>query len=245
MTSPPLGRAHGWALLSVSLALGSLSCGSQMVPEAPKQLPVAPFLHRPFAGDFPSSNVFDHDLPISWADTNGSVLAWWGDTVQALDGHMGYDWGMPEGTPLLAATGGLVTRAGLSPTSYCPPLGESTANQAVVVLHETPEGESFLILYSHASVVKVEVGDWVEPGQMVALSGSTGCSTGPHLHFQVEYLARWEAPTTAGGLPIIGEGGTAVDPYGWAGSGPDPWARHPLGAVSQRLWMAGEAPVLN
>lgn len=225
-----------------ALALVTLSCGSVLLPGPPDQLPVAPFLHRPFAGDFPVTSVFDHDLPLSWDDHNGSVLAWWGDTIQALDGHMGYDWVMPEGTPLLAAASGFVTRAGLSPVAYCPPLGRSVANTAVVIIHETPEGERFVVAYSHVSSVNVEVGDIVEPGQVVALSGTTGCSSGPHLHFQVEYEAPWLAPTTAGALPVTAEVGVAVDPYGWAGSGVDPWARHPLGAVSQRLWVDGAAP---
>jgi len=230
------------AFIPAALALVMPSCENVLVPEAPEQLSVAPFLHEPFAGQFPVTSVFDHDLPLSWNDNNGSVLAWWGDTIQALDGHMGYDWVMPEGTPLLAAASGFITRAGLSPEAYCPPLGKSVANTSVVILHETAEGERFVVAYSHVSAVNVAVGDIVEPGQVVAFSGNTGCSSGPHLHFQVEYQGRWEAPTAVGGLPVSAEGGVAVDPFGWAGSGVDPWARHPLGAVSRWIWVDGDAP---
>jgi len=241
--SKHLFRYPSRILPSAALALTIGSCGGILAPVAQTPLPVAPFLHRPFAGDFPLTNVFDHDLPLSWADTNGEVLAWWGDTIRALDGHMGYDWGLPEGTPLLAAAGGFVTRAGWSEEQYCPPLDRVVANRAVVILHETPEGERFVILYSHLADVHVGVGDLVKPGDVVGLSGTTGCSTGPHLHFQVEYQARWEAPTTPGALGVVAEGGVAVDPYGWSGQGPDPWAELPEGVVSRSLWMAGEAPV--
>jgi murein DD-endopeptidase MepM/ murein hydrolase activator NlpD len=232
----------GWLLGAMDLLLTAPSCGGFYPPEEPEQCAVEPFLHRPFAGEYPVTNVFDHDLPVSWSDHNGVVLAWWGDTVQALDGHMGYDWVMPEGTPLLAAAAGIVTHAGPSSPSYCPPLGRTTTNLVVTILHETPEGERFYVGYSHVSAATVEVGDRVEPGQTLALSGNTGCSTGPHLHFQIEYSAHWEAPTAGGALPVAAEAGVAVDPYGWAGAGTDPWARHAFGAVSQRLWVDGAAP---
>ena len=46
-------------------------------------------------------------------------------------------------------------------------------------------GNGLLTRYSHASKLAVSVGDIVTPGQVVALVGSTGRSTGPHLHFEV------------------------------------------------------------
>lgn len=239
-----MSRRGFWrrGLIALTAALAGTGCDKALLPPAAPQLDVRPFLHRPFAGDYAVTSVFDHDLPLSWDDTNGAVLAWWGDTIEALDGHQGYDWPMPDGTPLLAAASGFVTRAGIGSEQYCPPLGRSTRNVAVVILHPTPEGERFVLLYSHLSEVAVEIGDVVAPGDVVGYSGDTGCSTGPHLHFQVEYQGPWDGRTVPGALPVTGEGGVPVDPYGWAGSGADPWALRPFGAVSRSLWVPGAAP---
>ena len=213
------------------------ACSESLAPMSGVQPTVAPFMVRPFEGDFPVVSVFDHDLPISWDDSNGRVLAWWGDTIEALDGHMGYDWVMPEGTPLLASASGTVTRAGLANSQYCPPLGKTTQNESLVILHQTPGGERFVIAYSHISKAEVSVGDTVAAGQLVARSGDTGCSTGPHLHFQIEYQSRAEAPGVLGGLGVPAVRGIAVDPYGWSGPGQDPWAENPWGARSTWLWV--------
>jgi len=219
-------------------ALAACSDGTTPIgPNGGSQFAVEPFLLSPFHGAYPVTNVFDHDLPLSWDDRNGRVLAWWGDSIEALDGHMGYDWVMPEGTPLLAAASGIVTRAGLGSEQYCPPLGRSTRNGSVVVLHETPEGEHFAIAYAHISRAEVSAGDAVAAGQVLALSGNTGCSTGPHLHFQVEYQSRAQAPVITGGVGVPAVRGIAVDPFGWAGGGPDPWSENPWGARSSWLWL--------
>jgi len=137
---------------------------------------------------------------------------------------------------------GIVTRAGLGSSRYCPPLARNTRNESVVIVHKTPEGERFAIAYAHISRAEVIVGDVVAAGQLVALSGNTGCSTGPHLHFQVEYQSRSEAPTVTGGLGVPAARGIAVDPFGWAGAGADPWGEKPWGAASSWLWL--EAPPL-
>lgn len=206
---------------------------------------MASFLHRPFQGDFPVASLFDHDLPISWDDANGVVIPWWGTPVATLDGHKGYDWVMPEGTPLLAAAAGIVTRSGLSNEAFCPPLGRSTRNRVVVVVHTTVEGERFAVAYTHVSAEVVGVGDVVAPGQLLAFSGNTGCSLGPHLHFQVEHQRRATAPGILGGLGVPAVREVAVDPYGWEGSGPDPWSVADLGAASAFLWLPGEAPPMG
>ena len=173
------------------------------------------------------------------------MLSWWGEVVDRLDGHQGYDWPMPEGTPLLAAAPGVVTRAGTSEEAYCPPLGRSVGNTRVVILHTTSEGASFYVLYSHLSSTATHVGDVVDRGQVIGYSGDTGCSTGPHLHFQVERVVPASGPTLPGALGVFAERNVVVDPYGWAGNGPDPWARAPWGAESQWLWQDGEAPAVR
>ena len=86
-----------------------------------------------------------------------------------LPGHNGIDWGMPIGTPILAVDGGKVIVRHTSATGF---------GRYIKLQH--PWGQS---LYAHLSEFKVKVGDVLESGQMVGLSGNSGFSTGPHLHF--------------------------------------------------------------
>ena len=85
--------------------------------------------------------------------------------------HKGVDFGCPEGTPVLAALGGTVTYAGWT-NGY---------GNCVVIRHD--DGTS--TRYAHNSELLVEVGQTVIQGEAVSLSGNTGNSTGPHLHFEI------------------------------------------------------------
>ena len=89
------------------------------------------------------------------------------------DGHRGIDisgYGI-NGKPIAAAQGGRVTFSGwLNSYGYC-----------VFLDH----GDGLSTRYAHASALACSVGDVVLPGQTVAYVGSTGYSTGPHLHFEV------------------------------------------------------------
>ena len=87
------------------------------------------------------------------------------------DGHTGMDLAVPTGTPVRAALGGTVTTA-----TY-----HSSYGYYVMVDH----GNGLSTLYAHNSRLMVKVGQTVETGDVVSLSGSTGRSTGPHLHFEV------------------------------------------------------------
>lgn len=85
--------------------------------------------------------------------------------------HKGVDWSVPVGTSVYASSGGTVTRAGWSSSyGYC-----------VYIQH--PDGKE--TRYAHCSKLYVSVGDTVVQGQLIALSGNTGDSTGPHLHFEI------------------------------------------------------------
>jgi murein DD-endopeptidase MepM/ murein hydrolase activator NlpD len=85
--------------------------------------------------------------------------------------HPGMDIGVPTGTPIRAADGGRVAIAG-----WVGGYGNYTCIQHTA---------SLATCYGHQSVIKVHVGEQVSQGQIIGLSGSTGHSTGPHLHFEV------------------------------------------------------------
>jgi murein DD-endopeptidase MepM/ murein hydrolase activator NlpD len=108
--------------------------------------------------------------------------------------HEGLDFPAPPGTPILASAGGRVVTAGAS----------GAYGNAVVIDH----GNGLATLYGHAARLFVRPGDLVMPQQAIAAVGSTGRSTGAHLHFEVmrhgirveprDYLAHVDVP---GGLP--------------------------------------------
>ena len=85
--------------------------------------------------------------------------------------HKGVDWSCPVGTAIMASSGGTVTQAGwFSSYGYC-----------VTLRH--PDGRQ--TRYAHLSKVLVKAGQSVAQGQKIGLSGNTGRSTGPHLHFEI------------------------------------------------------------
>jgi murein DD-endopeptidase MepM/ murein hydrolase activator NlpD len=85
--------------------------------------------------------------------------------------HEGLDFSAAEGTPIYAAAGGIVTTA------------ERTPDYGNIV--KVDHGSGLETRYAHASKLMVKVGDRVEKGQVVALVGSTGRSTGAHLHYEI------------------------------------------------------------
>lgn len=89
----------------------------------------------------------------------------------ASSNHKGVDWAVPTGTAVVASSGGTVVKAGWS-TGY---------GYCVYINH--PDGRQ--TRYAHLSKVLVSVGQTVSQGQRIALSGNTGASTGPHLHFEM------------------------------------------------------------
>lgn len=85
--------------------------------------------------------------------------------------HKGIDWATPVGTAVVASSGGTVTRAGWgSGYGYC-----------VYIQH--PDGKT--TRYGHLSKILVKSGQHVAQGEKIALSGNTGVSSGPHLHFEI------------------------------------------------------------
>jgi murein DD-endopeptidase MepM/ murein hydrolase activator NlpD len=92
------------------------------------------------------------------------------------DFHTGIDFGVPEGTPVHAAAAGVVSFAGRQ------------GGYGILVVIEHAGG--FSTYYAHLSKALVEVGQFVEQGQIIALSGNTGLSTGPHLHFEIRRFGK-------------------------------------------------------
>lgn len=85
--------------------------------------------------------------------------------------HKGVDWAVPVGTTIFASSAGTVVRADYN-GSY---------GKCVLISH--PDGR--MTRYAHCSKLLVSKGDYVEQGETIALSGNTGRSTGPHLHFEI------------------------------------------------------------
>jgi murein DD-endopeptidase MepM/ murein hydrolase activator NlpD len=81
------------------------------------------------------------------------------------------DLAVPTGTPIRAALGGTVTVSKYNAGGY---------GYYVMIDH----GNGLATLYGHCSKLLAKVGQTVEAGDIIALSGSTGRSTGPHLHFE-------------------------------------------------------------
>jgi murein DD-endopeptidase MepM/ murein hydrolase activator NlpD len=87
-------------------------------------------------------------------------------------GHRAIDIAAPIGTPVYAADNGIVIQAGYSKDGY---------GGRVIIDHQI----DYVTLYAHLSQALVEVGDVVQKGQIIGYVGSTGNSTGPHIHFEI------------------------------------------------------------
>lgn len=92
-------------------------------------------------------------------------------TAGASTYHKGVDWATPVGTPVYASSGGTVAKAGWG------------SGYGYVVYINHPDGRQ--TRYAHLSKVQVSVGQSVSQGDKIALSGNTGVSSGPHVHFEI------------------------------------------------------------
>jgi murein DD-endopeptidase MepM/ murein hydrolase activator NlpD len=110
--------------------------------------------------------------------------------------HSGIDLGVPMGTPVRAAADGIVRRAS----------DDRVSGRLVLVDH----GSGVSTVYCHNEALLVAPGDAVTKGQVIALSGNSGLSTGPHLHYQLD-LPRGPADPLlfrAARPPQLASGGT-------------------------------------
>lgn len=119
-------------------------------------------------------------LSLSWPMVSFTITQPFGPTNVTLEPpfgpfkhfHTGIDIAAPLGTPVMAAADGLVVAVGRGSTGY---------GNYVVIAH----GGGVETLYGHLLQANVKAGDRVVRGEVIALEGSTGFSTGPHVHFEV------------------------------------------------------------
>lgn len=116
---------------------------------------IPPTYIKPLSGGRLSSSFGPRKQPKPGASTN----------------HKGIDWATPTGTSIVASCGGTVSKAGWG----------SGYGYVVYIDHE--DGKQ--TRYGHLSKILVTVGQKVKQGDKIALSGNTGVSTGPHVHFEI------------------------------------------------------------
>jgi murein DD-endopeptidase MepM/ murein hydrolase activator NlpD len=102
--------------------------------------------------------------------------------VRNNEPHHGIDFAMPEGTTLRSVADGVVERV----------LNEGELGKGVFVRHD----DGTLSIYGHLKEIAVKQGEHVNAGETLGLSGNTGLSTGPHLHFAMkDGSGEWVDPT--------------------------------------------------
>jgi murein DD-endopeptidase MepM/ murein hydrolase activator NlpD len=129
----------------------------------------------------PKPDTATPTLPSLWPlEVEGYVTRGNADSTDYSGPHPGLDVAVPVGTPIRAAGGGTIVEVG----------DDAKYGRFVRVEHR----DGYETLYAHASRILVKQGDKIPSGRTIALSGNTGQSTAPHLHFEVR------------------QGGAAVDP---------------------------------
>jgi len=125
-------------------------------------------------------------LPIGAPVKQMRITSNYGTRKDPFDGkqkrHRGIDFAGKIGTELMAVAPGRVISA-----------GERVGYGTTV---EIDHGLGFTTLYAHLSHIMVSRGDWVKPGTVVGLGGSSGRSTGPHLHYEIRYKGAQFDPAT-------------------------------------------------
>ncbi|MDK8464513.1 M23 family metallopeptidase [Marinobacter sp. SS13-12] len=120
--------------------------------------------------------------PITW----GWLSSKYGYRSDPFNGkrtwHAGVDLAGKEGSDIISVAGGVVTYA--------------DERYGYGNLVEVDHGDGLVTRYAHAKTIKVKVGDVVQKGEVLALMGSTGRSTGPHVHFEVIRNGKSENPET-------------------------------------------------
>jgi murein DD-endopeptidase MepM/ murein hydrolase activator NlpD len=135
----------------------------------------------------PLSGTHSTKYPLIWPLQKGTITQLFGPTPYVYEPpgfgyphfHTGVDIAYTQGTPILAADDGVVVAASASI------LGGQLVGYGnyVILAHRN----NFFSLYGHLLGFAVKVGDTVKQGQVIGYEGSTGNSTGPHVHFEYRY----------------------------------------------------------
>ncbi len=230
-TTPPSEPISSAPTLDLTVPSTSSQAPAELTCSGTKHPAAGPFMVAPFHGWTEVVSFLDHDQPDYAVDgkivlANGLTAlatdgqesdvfpAYWSPALRQFinyDGHNGYDFAISY-QPVYAAAAGTIQFAGWSNSGY---------GNMILINHHN----GYVTLYGHLSQLDVQTGDRVSTGQEIAISGSTGRSTGPHLHFSVFLDCN------------------VVDPYGWTGSGRDPLQAFG-GEQSSYLWLPGHDPLL-
>lgn len=115
---------------------------------------------------------------------DGVITSQWGERQNPLlhkqEFHDGLDIAVAEGTKVVAVRSGRVTEV------------RTSATYGRLLKYETEDG--YEVMYAHLSEVLVNKGEEVQQGQVIARSGNTGLSTGPHLHYSIQKDGEWLDP---------------------------------------------------
>jgi len=107
----------------------------------------------------------------------GRLSSQFGWRIHPIEGiekqHRGLDIANSEGTSIVAAGSGVVTQAG----------SHNTYGNMIMITHVL-DGQAYTTVYAHLSVIRVKEGQQIRIGELIGNMGSTGLSTGPHLHFE-------------------------------------------------------------
>ena len=164
---------------------------------------------------------------------SGYISSYFGERMDPFNGeeafHKGLDFASEAGTDVLAVAQGVVTWAG--------------PREGYGVLVEVNHGNGYVTRYAHNSRVLVAAGDTVERGQTIAVVGSTGRSTGPHVHFEVLKDGRQIDPmafighyAAASRRPLTPSFGPAVVPWKCIGRAMAPFRTAPGSPRFQLMW---------
>lgn len=147
--------------------------GGNIVPERTRADGTIPVAHAVYARVPGDAGRYEDgsSAPLHWPLDDRGVITRGPVGAGGSERHTGLDVAVPVGTPIRAAGGGIVIGAGEDP-EY---------GWFIRVQHP----QDYESMYGHASRLLVSEGDSVRAGQVIALSGSTGRSTAPHLHFEV------------------------------------------------------------
>jgi hypothetical protein len=120
--------------------------------------------------------VLPGNFPNRWPVNSGWVTAGVNTYTGASTHTNAIDIGAPVGTPIYATHNGTVITAAWSDKGY---------GRFVVISGKTDSGETFRTLYAHMSVIIAHEGQEVKAGDLIGEMGSTGNSTGPHIHYEL------------------------------------------------------------